>query len=1651
MPVVRDYTAILSGSALHDGSGKGAFYTFSFPEVVPDYYSGNYPADGLASFRPLTEEERAAVRRALDAWASVSGITFFEVPAGQGDMQFGAYDLDLMGYAGFAGFASYPGGRWDGQMNSDVFLDWSYAGNDHVLLHEIGHALGLKHTFDGGDITLASDLDDFRYSVMSYTSGGVAGDVLGEFDVQAIQFLYGDAGADGHQITSWSWDPATFTLTQTGSAAAESIFGVGASDVIQGLAGNDLIQGRGGPDRLNGGEGDDELFGGAGNDLLVGENGKDRLEAGEGDDRLEGGADDDTLYAGAGDDILIGGSGNDFLNGELGSNTYDAGDGDDSLYATYDGGPLVFTVDGGAGTDFLGISISYLLSSPALSLLDSLAGGSTIANLESISVWGNDNGNDLVGSPIKDFLTGGAGIDSLAGGGGDDYLQGLDGSDDLSGGAGADYLTGGAGDDRLEGGSQSDTLVGGPGADRFIYASASDSTSSANDYIEDFESGIDKIDVSALTPTGVSWTQGSYANTGGVYSQVTVTSAGGDLSLFVDGPVQLSDFVMTAAPGPPIVGGAGADVIQGTGGADTIRGLGGNDTLNGLGGNDLLDGGAGADLMRGGTGNDSYVVDQSGDRAEEAANGGSDEIRSSITLVLPDYVENLILTGTAAVNGTGNALPNMLTGNGAANILNGAAGADWMAGGLGNDVYLVDSGDLVVEDANAGTDEVRTALDAYTLTANVEKLTGTSPSGQRLTGNGLANVITGGAGGDVIDGGAGADRMSGGLGDDSYYIGDPGDVVVDTGGLDRVSTTLADTTAPAGVEFLTGLLNSGQTLRGNALDNSISGGTGADRMVGGAGNDQYWVSWGDNVVEAADGGTDEVYTELPSYTLTANVERLFGFGSLGQILTGNALANVIDASLGADIIDGGAGADRMVGWKGNDVYFVGDLGDVVVENPDEGTDEVRTTLSDTTAAANVERLTGLLDTGQTLRGNALGNLIAGGAGADRMVGGAGDDVYLASTGDIIVEAVDGGVDEVRTSLATYTLGSNLENLTGTSASGQVLTGNAAANVLKGGAGNDILDGGAGGDSHAGGRGDDIYYVRDLFDGVIEKEGEGDNDRVYASLSYRLGTAVHVEILSTTSDSGTDPLHLTGNEFDNRIIGNAGSNLLDGGIGNDRLEGLAGNDTYIVDSTGDAVTEAAGQGRDIILTSVSYALAATNEIEVMTLMGAQALNLTGNGFGNVLNGNSGDNRLLGGDGNDVLDGGLGADWLDGGAGNDVYYFGSGDVVVEALDAGTDEMRTSSSDTIAAANVENLTGVLNTGQTLRGNGLSNIIAGGDGADRMVGGAGNDVYLAGAGDNVIEKPGEGIDEVRTALAVYSLTADVERLTGTSAAGQKLTGNGLANLITGGAGNDRIDGGAGADQMFGWSGNDVYVVGELGDVVSEAFNSGIDEIRTSLSDTTAPANVENITGLLDTGQTLRGNGLDNVIAGGAGADRMIGGAGHDLYLVGAGDNVIESSAAGVDEVRTAVAAYTLTANVEHLTGTSAAEQALTGNALANVIIGGSGADRLTGGGGADVFRYQAVTESYSAARDHILDFTPGTDKIDLAWIDASRALAGDQAFTWIGSNAFSNVAGQLRAFQSGAQWIVEGDVNGDGYADLVIALTLQGPAPLGAGDFLL
>jgi hypothetical protein len=219
----------------------------------------------------------------------------------------------------------------------------------------------------------------------------------------------------------------------------------------------------------------------------------------------------------------------------------------------------------------------------------------------------------------------------------------------------------------------------------------------------------------------------------------------------------------------------GAAAINGTGNA-------GNNVITGNGANNILNGGAGIDTLIGGLGNDIYVVDSSTDTITELANGGTDTIQSSVTYTIAAAnVENLTLTGTAAINGTGNDGNNVITGNGANNILNGGAGAgiDTLIGGLGNDIYVVDSAtDTITELANGGTDTIQSSVTFnLAILPNIENLTligtaainGAGNDGNNvITGNGANNILHGSAGNDILTGGLGKDTLIGGLGVDRF-------------------------------------------------------------------------------------------------------------------------------------------------------------------------------------------------------------------------------------------------------------------------------------------------------------------------------------------------------------------------------------------------------------------------------------------------------------------------------------------------------------------------------------------------------------------------------------------------------------------------------------------------------------------------------------------------------------------------------------------------------------------------------------------------------------------------------------------------------------------------------------------------------------------
>ncbi|CAN7611999.1 family 16 glycosylhydrolase [Phenylobacterium sp. LjRoot225] len=416
----------------------------------------------------------------------------------------------------------------------------------------------------------------------------------------------------------------------------------------------------------------------------------------------------------------------------------------------------------------------------------------------------------------------------------------------------------------------------------------------------------------------------------------------------------------------------------------------------GTAGNDTLTGTAGSDILTGGAGNDVFTVGIA-DTVVETADGGVDTVKTSLSYSLTDYVENLTLTGTSAINGTGNSLNNVITGNSAANVLTGGGGVDTFAGGAGNDTFMLNSGaDTVVENASSGVDTVVVG-DSYTLGANLENLTLTGSAdifgtgnaiGNYLTGNGGANTLSGLAGNDTLNGGLGTDQLVGGTGNDTFVVADA-DVIVEAAGegLDVVNASISFTLG-ANVENLT-LTGSGaisgtgnelaNLLTGNGAANTLTGGDGADTLNGGAGADRLVGGLGDDfyvlgsdqdvVVEVAGQGIDTVTSNL-NYSLGVTVENLtitgtyasYGYGNdLANAITGNGAANRLEGRGGSDVLIGGGGVDTLLGGVGNDNLTGGTGNDVFLFNKGDGDDVI----ADFGNGADILDLSSLLNAGYT--------------------------------------------------------------------------------------------------------------------------------------------------------------------------------------------------------------------------------------------------------------------------------------------------------------------------------------------------------------------------------------------------------------------------------------------------------------------------------------------------------------------------------------------------------------------------------------------------------------------------------------------------------------------------------------------------------------
>lgn len=621
-----------------------------------------------------------------------------------------------------------------------------------------------------------------------------------------------------------------------------------------------------GDDDISGTSSDDTLAGGSGDDILNGLTGVSQLDGGVGDDTVSLDLTAATvviLYNAATAATTSGvilADGSRIRNAEhIGE--LDTGSGDDMLTVSLAQAGFTWFAHGGNdrlvadySADTVGFSAyvsgnSYYLSNTS----------GTAYDIENVNITGGSGADDIGGTDGNDTLTGGGGDDTLDGGAGVDtasyasaaaavsvslLLQGapqntvgagfdrLTTFENLLGSAFADTLTGNSSNNQLDGGAGADTLKGGLGDDSYIVDNAGDvATEVAGQGTDTVYASVNfngsGQDIENITLTGlsnVSAIGNTLANTligntknnilNGLTGADTMSGGLGNDTYVVD---NIGDSVLEKGEG------GGLDAVQANITytlAQNVESLIliGNKAINGTGnaldnyltgniGANLLDGGEGSDRLIGGGGNDTYIVDSYGDVVTEGADAGQDVVWSSQTHILAANVEDLVLTGIAAINGTGNDLDNMLTGNGAINRLDGGIGTDTLVGGGGDDVYTIDHySDVIIETAGGG-DDIVIALYDYRLPNEVENmiLTGDTPTtgygndlANQLTGNannnyleglGGADILRGNDGNDVLVGGAGTDKLYGGIGADSFEFLAAGTA----NGIDRVQDFVSGT------------------------------------------------------------------------------------------------------------------------------------------------------------------------------------------------------------------------------------------------------------------------------------------------------------------------------------------------------------------------------------------------------------------------------------------------------------------------------------------------------------------------------------------------------------------------------------------------------------------------------------------------------------------------------------------------------------------------------------------------------------------------------------------------------------------------------------------------------------------------------------------
>jgi len=1331
------------------------------------------------------------------------------------------------------------------------------------------------------------------------------------------------------------------------------------------------------------------------NRVLDGTESTDKLYGGAGSDTISGLGGDDRIEGGFGSDILAGGAGDDYLNGQTGDDILQGGTGNDTLEDHAGGGD---TLNGGEGDDF--ISVSRTLNMVARTV--SIDGGA---------------GDDLIwydwipGQYESPFDRNGGAVSISAGTGADTVVIW-----DRRGSVGVDL-----GDDDVtdvlrfdSGGRLAETVVAhftaGDGGDRLDLA----------DYLAADLAGWDQQTNPFATgylalvgdSTGVRLMVDPNGGADAFVPLVTFTGiAAGSLTAWNLGGYSADG---SAPAGTVAAGGAGDDTLTGGVGGDTLSGLGGDDVISGGNGADTIDGGDGEDRLAGGGGDD--VVDAgAGDDLIEESVGGADRLSGGAGN--DDFVLSRAATAAAstlqASGGDGDDRFDVTASNGSALALDGGSGDDRIT-------FFALKGSATVT-LGSGQDVIR--LDPgyfgpYTNQTRVKEI--------------VVTDFATGAGGDRIDIN---DAAAYGIGWHTANDYRTGLLRLLQSGSDTLlqysySTsydyqTLFRFKDRSASDFTADNLGSvlPQTIvvaagSGDFVNHATVFGMPAARIV--ADNVTFTNASGAFLEAAHPALPGSIGAAIKIEGAGVTIVNESGAKIAGELaITGYVVPTDAPAIIGSDHDDTVINRGEILGTirfgAGNDRYFAAISGATNGNNPlpidfGDGDDSAEFDMNGSKRFSY--------------------GYLTGGAGHDKVVF---QNIIAGTTFDWFNIS---GIEELRLNAAA--------------------PGATAAFSVKPAVDDVYLSPGLTFTVNAVSSSTGTAYNLPAF-GTVHLEGGNFTTGLNAAFAGILGTdAAETVILLPTALTPTVAVGniALGGGDDSFTLGTR--NAMPG-----HVDGGAGYDDASVGQFAAALNLSALTGFE----KLSHSAASSTSVPAYSLTGigaeAELLLLQTNKISST-----------------VTLSGLATPSLTVGAGATRTIVAADSIVGRIDDRGLVDVSVAAP---LAQDVENrgtVTGGANLGggndilvnsgsfggDVLLGTGddAFTAVAGSSVAGAVFGGAGNDVYTIGAaGYSIVEQAGEGTDEVRTALASYTLPDNVENFVGTSSIGQVMAGNGLDNVLTMGAGNDVLNlsaggndmasGGAGDDYVYfgaAFTADDVIVGGAGTDTVGLLGNynltlgantlSGVETF--SLLSGTAAGGTEHVTysittvdanvsaggrltvyaGGLLADESLFFNGYAETdgalsVYGGAGNDTFAGGPANDAFVGGAGDDTMYGLG-GMDWLE-----------------------------------GGLGADTMRGGPGNDVFVYQSAAESTAAKTDRIVDFEYVSDHIVLTNIDANANAAGDQAFSFIGSNAFSHTAGELRAYQSGASWFVEGDVDGDGVADLVIQVDTAANHAIIASDFLL